>query len=148
MFRRCIWISCSIWADKWFAKPYWWCNPSSVTRSCFTLHVGWVEREAALRMYCNLYHPGVNISIPRHRTLKYRLCWLPSSLLSCRFRWLHKRSNPSLAYHPTCEGTPLQAVRQHLNLFRVWQITVYHPRHLCTWIKVTSQPEMLLPLRI
>ena len=51
------------------------------------------------------------------------------------------RSNPSLAYHPTCSGAALEAVKQHSDLVRVWQIADGHPSNLFVSMKAI-QPKI------
>ena len=43
------------------------------------------------------------------------LWWSLSKLVNGGFWWLHKRSRPSLAYHPTCKRTFLEGVGKHLD---------------------------------
>ena len=50
--------------------------------------------------------------------------------------------NPFLEYHPTCKGAALQAVRQHVDLLRVWQIAHGNPSNLC-FSKVTPARNSL-----
>ena len=69
--------------------------------------------------------------------------WPLSRLLSGRCWRLHMRSNPFMTYHPTCKGTALWAVTQHLDLYRIWQITVSYRRNRLS--KVTSKQPRQSP---
>ena len=91
----------------------------------FNLSVIWVA------WLTNTRNPWVRFPVSRYGAVRYRLWWPPKRLLSCRLRWLHKRSITSLAYHLTCEGTPVQVVGPYA--LRSGLADVSQPRNMRTW---------------
>ena len=123
-----IWIYLSLWTDKWFAKPF-----DSVIWAVWLARVShymWDESSEKMHHCCstNIRTPyGFALLFSRYETVRYRHWWPPKRLLS----WSHKRSNPSLAYHPTCEGTPLQVVGPYA--LRSGLADVSQSSNMCTW---------------